>query len=174
MSVEVRRVAPDEWAEVKALRLRALGDAVAHLAFLDTLEHASAQPDAFWQERTRNAASGDQAAQFVAIADDGEWFGSATVIDHRDHPGSGLVVGVYVADGHRGAGTIEALFDAAASWARSTGRSALYLEVHVDNHRAQRAYERWGFVRTGEITHLDNGEEYVMVRAIGAADSVGA
>jgi GNAT superfamily N-acetyltransferase len=174
MSVEIRRIAPGEWEQVKALRLRALSDPVAHLAFLDTVEHASTQPDEFWQARTENAAIGDEAAQFVAIAEDGEWFGSATVIENRDHPGAGLVVGVYVADGHRGAGAIEALFDAAASWARRTGRSALYLEVHVDNHRAQRAYERWGFVRTGEISKLDNGEEYVMVHALGAADSVGA
>ncbi|MFE6733554.1 GNAT family N-acetyltransferase [Microbacterium sp. NPDC057650] len=174
MSVEIRRIAPGEWQEVKALRLRALGDAVAHLAFLDTVEHASTQPDEFWRDRTVNAAVGDAAAQFVAITADGEWVGSATVIENRDRPGSGLVVGVYVADGHRGAGTMEGLFDAAASWARQTGRSALYLEVHVDNLRAQRAYERWGFVRTGEVTQQHNGEEYVMVHALSAADSVGA
>ncbi|UJP11000.1 GNAT family N-acetyltransferase [Microbacterium sp. KUDC0406] len=166
MSFAVRRVAPGEWAEVRALRLRALADPVAHLAFLDTLEHASEQPEEFWQDRTRNAASGDQAAQFVAVSEDGDWFGTATVLDNRDRPGAGLVVGVYVADGYRGAGAIEGLFDAAATWAGQTGRAALYLEVHVDNHRAQRAYERCGFVRTGEITTLDNGQEYVMVRSL--------
>lgn len=174
MSFTIRRVGADEWPRVKELRLRALADPIAHLAFLDTLDNASAQPDEFWQQRSRNAASGDAAAQFVAVTAADEWFGSATVLEHADRPGVGLVVGVYVAEAHRGAGVIEALFDAAAGWAAETGRSALLLEVHVDNHRAQRAYERSGFVRTGEISQLENGAEFVMIRELEPAGTVGA
>ncbi|MGB4136179.1 MAG: GNAT family N-acetyltransferase [Microbacterium sp.] len=168
MTAEVRRIRADEWAEVKALRLRALADPVAHLAFLDTAPHAAAQPDVFWQQRAQNSAVGDGAAQFVAVADGGGWIGTATVLTSRDRPGAGLVVGVYIVDGHRGGGTIEALLDAAEAWSREQGHSALFLEVHVDNVRAQRAYERCGFVRTGEVTAHDNGEEYVMLRALSA------
>lgn len=160
----VRRIRADEWRQVKALRLQALADPVADLAFLDTLEHATSQPDEFWIERARNSADGADAAQFVAIADDGAWFGTATVLRHRDREGAGLVVGVYVADGHRGAGAIEALLDAAAEWTRQQGWSELLLEVHVDNARAIAAYERCGFVCTGEITEHVNGSEYVMRR----------
>lgn len=174
MTAVIRRVTAEEWPQVKQLRLQALTDPVAHIAFLDTHENASAQPDSFWQQRTRNAAAGSAAAQFVAIGDDGEWFASATVIEHSKRADTGLIVGVYVAEGHRGAGTLEALFNAAAQWAAETGRTALMLEVHADNLRAQRAYERCGFTRTGEVVQLDIGLEYEMVRPLGAAGTVGA
>lgn len=71
MSVHVRRVEAGEWSQVKDLRLRALADPAAPIAFLDTVEHASGQPDRFWQERTVNAAEPSAAAQFVAVTDAG-------------------------------------------------------------------------------------------------------
>ncbi|MFB7842492.1 GNAT family N-acetyltransferase [Microbacterium sp. NPDC056052] len=168
MSIEVRRVLATEWADVRDLRLRALQDPVAALAFLDTFENASAQPDEFWQHRTANAAEGGANAQFVAIGDDGGWFGSATVLPSglEGPESTALVVGVYVAEGHRGAGAIESLLDECATWSAEQGAYALTLEVHVDNHRAQAAYERCGFTRTGQITELENGREYVMVRPL--------
>ena len=168
MSIEIRRVLEDEWADVKALRLRSLQDPVAALAFLDTFENASKQPDEFWQRRTADAATGGPNAQYVAIAEDGEWFGSATVIPSAVAGGelTALVVGVFIAEGHRGAGIIEALFDECAAWAVEQGFAELTLEVHVDNERARAAYERCGFTRTGLITKLANGHEYVMTRPV--------
>lgn len=56
MTFTVRRVEADEWERVRDLRLRSLQDPVAALAFLDTFENASVQPDEFWQQRTANAA----------------------------------------------------------------------------------------------------------------------
>ncbi len=168
MSPAVRRVTADDWIAVRKLRLRALQDPAAALAFLDTFENASAQPDEFWRQRTENAAEGGPNAQYVAIAGDGEWFGSATVIPSRVAGGdaTALVVGVYVADGHRGAGTVEALFDECTAWAAEQGYAELTLEVHVENARAQAAYGRCGFTRTGLITVLPNGHEYVMTRPV--------
>lgn len=168
MSPHVRRVTAEEWEEVRGLRLRALQDPVAALAFLDTYENAAAQPAEFWQQRTVNAAEGGPNAQYVAISADGAWFASATVIPSRVAGGdpTALVVGVYVAEGHRGAGAIEALFDECAAWAVDQGFAELTLEVHVENHRAQAAYERCGFTRTGQITELANGREYVMTRPV--------
>lgn len=168
MSFAVRRIEAGEWRQVRELRLRSLQDPVAALAFLDTFENASAQPDEFWKQRTANAAEGGPNAQFVAVTEDEEWFGSATVLPSRfeGDDAAPLVVGVYVADGHRGAGAIETLLDECAAWAAEQGAVELTLEVHVDNHRAQAAYERCGFTRTGQITELANGREYVMVRPV--------
>ncbi len=73
---------------------------------------------------------------------------------------------MYVADGHRGQGAIETLLDECAIWSAERGFTELTLEVHVDNVRAQAAYERCGFVRTGQITELEHGREYVMVRPL--------
>ncbi|WP_424935765.1 MULTISPECIES: GNAT family N-acetyltransferase [Bacteria] len=166
--MRVRRIRADEADRVRDLRLRALADPVAEIAFLDTLENATAQPEDFWQARARRAAAGDEAAQFVAVAEDDEWFGTATVLvtDERRALRTALVVGVYVAEGHRGEGTVDALLDACAAWATDRGFAELVLEVHVDNARASAAYERCGFVRTGEITELANGHEHVMTRPL--------
>lgn len=174
MSFRVRRVEAHEWPQVKALRLRALADPAAPIAFLDTVEHANGQPDRFWEERAANAAAPSAVAQFVAVTDAGEWAGTATVLPHREHADAGLVVGVYVADEHRGTGMIDALLDGAAEWARGQGLSALVLEVHVDNDRAQAVYARSGFARSGEIETAGFGREWVMRRELARSGSADA
>ena len=170
-----RRVREDEWARVRDLRIRAVGDPDAGIAFLSTPEQELAHDDEFWRRRTLDAAIGDEAAQFVAEAD-GRWFGSATVLVRAvgtvDHTGRTVytaradVVGVYVSPEHRGAGTIDALFDAAAAWVAGLGIRRLTLDVHADNTRAQAAYRRNGFVPTGETFTSTIGPEIVMARAL--------
>ena len=71
----VRRVRRGEWQQVRELRLAALQDPDAGMAFLDSHAHAAAQPAAFWIARTDDAADGDRIAQF--IAEDGMGAGSA-------------------------------------------------------------------------------------------------
>jgi RimJ/RimL family protein N-acetyltransferase len=144
----VRRVRPDEHRRVRELRLAALGDPAASIAFLGTLSAARSQPEEFWRDRTERVASGDGAAQFVAL--DGEdWVGSATVLIRGDDPARADVVAVYVRPAHRGRGHIDRLLDAAASWAAGHGLGMLHLSVHADNARAQTAYRRAGFAPTG-------------------------
>lgn len=157
-ALTVRRVRAEEWRAVRELRLQALQDADAVVAFLDTYEHAADQPDVFWKARTERAANGDDAAQFVAV-DGTAWIGCVTVlrrpagdVDHlgRTHDAPRAdIVGVYVAPAHRGRGTIDALLSAAAEWAGALGDAALTLDVHADNARAQGAYRRSGFEPTG-------------------------
>lgn len=181
MSVVVRRVRGDEWERVRDLRLEAVRDPAASIAFLHSYETEAAHPDAFWQDRAANAAAGDAVAQFVAEAD-GRWIGTATVIrwdaGATDHHGRtvtvarGDVVGVYVTPEHRSGGVIDALLDAAATWGRDLGDGALVLDVHEDNHRAQGAYRRAGFVDTGHRFTGSIGPELEMSRALTSADSV--
>ena len=155
----VRRVRADEGERVRELRLQALRDRDAAIAFLDTAENAARHPSAFWADRAGGASTGTAAAQFVAEDDAGRWVGTATVLRRAagdvDHLGRSLdaarsdVVGVYVTPEARGAGLIDALLTACADWARSLGDDALFLDVHSDNARAEAAYVRNGFVRTG-------------------------
>lgn len=156
----VRAVRADEWASVRALRLAALRDPVADLAFYETYDEAAARPDGFWQERAAGGAEGASGArQFVAETEDGEWAGTVTVLMEAagsvDWAGAaverlqGCVVGVFVRAEHRGAGVIEALFEAALEWSWSWAAERVRLVVHEDNGRAVACYRRLGFSPTG-------------------------
>ncbi|KQN25448.1 acetyltransferase [Sphingomonas sp. Leaf33] len=56
---------------------------------------------------------------------------------------------LYVAGTHHGDGVGPALLDWAIGAARGFGADTLALSVYVDNHRAKRFYERYGFVDVG-------------------------
>lgn len=153
-------------SRVKALRLEALGDPAARIAFLDTLQDAQAQPEQFWIDRTVAAALSHEAAQFVA--EDGRvWVGSVTVL--RRDGDRALLVGVYVRPQHRGSSILNQLVEAAETWAQRQGCAELALDVHEDNLRAQAAYRKLGFVLTGESSQGPNGRELEMVRALPSA-----
>ncbi|MBT2485984.1 MULTISPECIES: GNAT family N-acetyltransferase [unclassified Microbacterium] len=175
MSVSVRRVRADEWQRVRDLRLDAVRDPLASIAFLTSYEAEAERPDEFWQDRAANSADGDTVAQFVAESN-GDWVGTVTVIRRNagdtDHHGRvvtaprGDVVGVFVRPEHRAAGIIDTLLSAAAEWARALGDGALALDVHVDNDRAQAAYRRAGFVDTGARFTASIGPETEMTRSL--------
>ncbi|MFC9326146.1 GNAT family N-acetyltransferase [Kitasatospora sp. NPDC057015] len=164
MSYLIRTVRDEDWPKVRDLRLAALQDPIAHLAFLETYETALAKTDAFWQERTTRAAAGESALQFVAELPDGRWLGTATALVEPagektffgDVPEQSQthVVGVYVLPEARGTGLAHALFRAVLewSWALAEPRfDRVRLYVHEDNGRAEAMYLRAGFTRTGEV-----------------------
>ncbi|MEU7067600.1 GNAT family N-acetyltransferase [Streptomyces sp. NPDC046161] len=158
----IRPVRGDEWKKAKELRLLALRDPAAAVAFLETLEAAEAQPDEFWQGRTERASQGRGARQFIAEAADGQWDGSVTLLVEAggvpDYFGEvveqeqGHMVGVFVRAEQRGTGLTEALFRAALEWAWSLEEPALErvrLFVHEENPRAEAFYRRFGFRESG-------------------------
>lgn len=186
-SITIRRVRADEGPMTRELRLEALADPVASIAFLETTEQALARPDSEWQERAeRNATAADQAG-FVAVVGDGTVINDGPV--SADGPGQGelvgsvvvfmrragepdyfqrvpavdtaTLVGVYVSPKARGRGVIDALIRAAADWTREAGYSELTLDVHERNVVAIASYRRAGFELVGEFTG-DDGRELAM------------
>ncbi|MFJ8658592.1 GNAT family N-acetyltransferase [Streptomyces sp. NPDC093795] len=163
MDFSIRVIRADEWEKARELRLTALRDPVAHLAFLDTYEAAVGRPDDFWRERAEGASeSGDgNARQFVAEASDGSWVGTILVLVER--PSDELrfgepakvvqthIVAVYVRPEVRGTGVTEALFRAGVEWSWSIPVSVerVRLYVHEENARAAAFYRRFGFVASG-------------------------
>lgn len=155
LDVTVRPVRAHEWEQVRALRVAAVHDPAAAIAFTDSAEHTASLPDDFWRERTAGGSvdAGDGAAvrQFVAEDTSGTWVGSATGLRERageqDYEGRTVprdgcsVVGVFVTPEARGGAVLAALFDAIAGWADAP----LRLYVHADNGRAARGYEKAGF-----------------------------
>jgi GNAT superfamily N-acetyltransferase len=180
MSYVIRSIRADEWPAVKELRLAALRDPVAHLAFTETYEEAAAKPDSFWRERAARAAEGAAGAQqIIAEGPDGEWVGTLTVL--VEEPGTtdwagfpverkqGHVVGVFVRPEERGNGLTDVLFDAGLQWAWAAGVERVRLIVHEENGRALRFYRRAGFEPSGVTVPLDgqSGEselEFVLDR----------
>ena len=171
----VRPVRAHEWRELRALRLEALQDESAPMAFLESYDAAAARPDGPWQEYARASAVDGPAAvsrQFVATAEDGTWVGSVVALVERagtrDHEGTtieqdgGHMVAVYLRPEHRGRGVMERLFAAAADWLRALGLPRIRLYVHADNARAQGLYARVGFRPTGATFTGSIGPEIEM------------
>lgn len=169
---------------MRELRLEALADPVASIAFLETTEQALARPDSEWRERAeRNATAADQAA-FVAVLDDEpgpdgslhhELVGSVTVFTRRSGEpdyferipavDTATMVGVYVSPAVRGRGVIDALIEAAAEWARGVGYPELTLDVHERNVVAIASYRRASFEIVGEFVG-DDGREIAMALSL--------
>ncbi|MFV0135054.1 GNAT family N-acetyltransferase [Streptomyces sp. HMX87] len=167
----IRAVRAEEWPAVRELRLRALRDPVAHLAFLETYEAAAARPESYWQERAARAAEGQPTAQqIIAEGPGGRWLGTLTVLMEEagttDWAGfpverrQGHVVGVFVRPEWRGSGLTKALFDAGLEWAWGRGAERVRLIVHEANGRAQGLYRKVGFAPSGVTVPLaDNAGE---------------
>ncbi|MGI5196865.1 N-acetyltransferase family protein [Streptomyces sp. CA-288835] len=160
MEPVIRSIRADEWAAVKEIRLDALRDPVAHLAFLETYEEAVGKPDSFWRERAAGAAEGVvERQQFVAEVD-GRWVGSVVVlVEEAGAEGTfggvsevrqGHLVGVFVRPEWRGRGVTERLFACAVEWAwEVAGVERVRLFVDERNSRAEGFYRKFGFVPSG-------------------------
>jgi GNAT superfamily N-acetyltransferase len=159
--VAVRRLGPDDWSTQRALRLAALADAPS--AFLTTLADAQQFPEQLWRDRIADNP------HFVADVD-GEPSGMAVglLID-----GAPEVVGVWVRPQARGTGAIEALLDAVSSWAAAQGHRRLRLWVVDGNRRAERAYARYGFTRTGRTQPVPGRPDEVEVEMVRPLSSLG-
>ncbi|MFE3633251.1 GNAT family N-acetyltransferase [Streptomyces cellostaticus] len=165
----VRAIRPDEWEAVKQLRLDALRDPVAHIAFLETYDEALARPDSFYRERAIGSGEGSGTArQFIAETPGGSWAGTVTVLLEQagttDWAGcpverrQGHVVGVFVRPEHRANGLIGMLLDAGVAWAWRQRAERVRLFVHADNTRAQGAYRKAGFGPSGLVVSFSKDE----------------
>ena len=138
MEFEIRRVAPDEWAAFRDVRLAALAEAPG--AFAATLDMEAGYDERRWRERVGRSAF------FLA------WDGDrpvGMVGGYRQDDGGWHVISMWVAPQARGAGLAERLIDAVAGHARGQNASTLTLWVTDGNDRARAFYRRVGFRSTG-------------------------
>lgn len=61
---------------------------------------------------------------------------------------------LYVLGEHHGTGIAQTLMDWAIDEARRRGAAELYLTVYIDNHRARRFYDRYGFEAVGRYDFM--------------------
>jgi ribosomal protein S18 acetylase RimI-like enzyme len=96
--------------------------------------------------QVRLALEDDKIAGFCKIGPvvfPGEWPASAFEL-HQ----------LYILGPWQGEGLAPVLMDWAIDRARARGSSELILSVYVDNHRARRLYEKYGFVEIGQYTFM--------------------
>lgn len=73
---------------------------------------------------------------------------------------------LYILKEHHGTGIAHALMDWALDEARRRGAEELYLTVYIDNHRARRFYDRYGFEDVGRYAFMvgEQADEDVIMR----------
>jgi GNAT superfamily N-acetyltransferase len=137
--VRVDVLGPDDWQRWRELRLEALAD--TPIGFAEYHADALKLTDEEW--RTRWSRPGLRVMAYDGRVPLGMAGG------FRDSDGLPVLFGVYVRPEVRGGEVLAALVEAVALWAAP---EPLTLDVHVDNVRARRAYEKLGFAITGETT----------------------
>ncbi len=144
MSIEVRRLPPDEWEVWRDLRLRSLAESPD--AFGSMLAREQAFTEAEWRDRMRSMP-------VVALVDG---IPAALGGGYRIRPGWVQVVAMWTAPEFRRRGLGSLVLRAVVEAARAEGRQ-VRLDVARGNVAARAAYERAGFVATGETEPLREG-----------------
>jgi ribosomal protein S18 acetylase RimI-like enzyme len=147
MSVDIRRITPDDGPELREVRLAALTDAPS--AFGATFAEEAARSDSAWSDRALWASAGVERITLLARQRDGV-VGIAG--GYREEIGSTEVhlVSVWTAPEARRSGLGRLLVGAVIDWAVETGASSVGLWVTRGNTPAQLLYESMGFRETGE------------------------
>lgn len=113
----------------------------------------------------------------VAEADD-EMIGFVMLVPGHDHPAVQAwrpvrLSRIYIAPARLGAGIGGQLMERCIAEAGAGGHDVMWLSVWAENGRAVAFYERWGFVKVGEMTFDYAGDpqrDFVMSRPIGGAN----
>jgi ribosomal protein S18 acetylase RimI-like enzyme len=143
----VRRLGPDDWETFREIRLRSLTDSPD--AFASTLEREQAFVEDEWRQRLTGQ---------VCVVDDPE---PVAVGGTFAHDGMLHVFGMWTDPDHRGRGHARRILDALIP-----ADTDVVLDVNTSNDGARTAYERYGFVRTGEMEPLRPGSEQQIERMV--------
>jgi ribosomal protein S18 acetylase RimI-like enzyme len=157
VSPTVRRLGADEADLLRALRLRALGD--APMAFGSTLAREETYGPEQWERWAAASATGEQQAIFIAEPACGMASG---VIDDED-PALAHLYAMWVAPEARGSGAGRALLDAVVAWATDRGTERLVTSVTDGNAAAAALYAGAGFADTGRREPLGHSDAVVAV-----------
>lgn len=151
-AITIHRVEPDEWEQLRDIRLRALANAPA--AFGSSLARERGQSERYWRDwASGTTRSGDRIATFIAVAED-RWLALAAGIRPPDDPQTAALVSMWVDPALRRRGAAHALVEAVAEWARDQGARRLELWVTRKNTPARTLYLRSGFTPDGRTQPL--------------------
>jgi ribosomal protein S18 acetylase RimI-like enzyme len=144
-TLDVYLLTPEEWRELRAVRLRALRDS-PH-AFTSSYVRELLWTELEWRRSF-------DAATWTVAREAEEVIGLARSVGESEQHAARHVEGVWVAPTHRRRGVFRALLHTLAETDRQMGVTELLIWVMEDNYDAQRAYEALGFEPTGERQFL--------------------
>ena len=149
-SLSIRPLRTDEWALLRALRMRALTDAPD--AFAQTIGEFQGEPETYWQQLAKNLRLSHHEF-FIAFLNEepiGITYGHLEAADrHVAQVGS-----MWVSPMARGKGIGKQLLHRAMSWATAQGVQRIKLWVTAGNSPAMKLYQSSGFVPTGKTDIL--------------------
>ena len=152
-------------------------DRVFRQSFCDTFAHLYRPEDlaAFLADFTAQAWSDeftDQGYRFRVAEIDGHVVGfvklGPSALPVETNKRAVELRQIYVLKEHHGSGIAAELSDWAIKEAQRQGFEELYLTVYVDNHRARRFYERYGFEAVGRYDFMvgSHADEDIIMRKV--------
>ncbi|MEP7379270.1 MAG: GNAT family N-acetyltransferase [Chloroflexota bacterium] len=157
--VDIRRIAPTDWALLREMRLASLTDAPE--AFGQRYENAASEPEAEWRSAARASSSGDRRAWFIARRGEGAAARDVGLVQARRRPpGDCLLFSMWVAPAARRSGAGRLLVNAVAAWAAGWGGKRVVLWVFGANEGALRFYQRLGFKLLPEGPDAESGRSF--------------
>lgn len=166
MSTSYRDARPEDAETLDAIFDEVFCDTFAHLyrpedlqAFLTSFGISD------WEKQLRDPAFAVRIAEV-----DGEPAGYAKIgplkLDVQPNGPAILLDQLYLLNKHHGSGIAHALMDWVIAESRRRGARALYLTVFIDNHRARRFYDRYGFEDVGRYDFMvgSQADEDVIMR----------
>lgn len=166
MTATYRDAGPDDAATLDRIFDTTFCDTFAHLYRPEDLEaFLSSFGITDWQAQLANPAyafrlaeHGGEAAGYVKL-------GPMKLPFETERPAI-LLDQLYVLNQHHGAGIARQLMDWALDEARRRGAEEMYLTVYIDNHRARRFYDRYGFEAVGKYDFMvgSQADEDIIMR----------
>jgi diamine N-acetyltransferase len=152
--ISYRDALPSDAATLDRIFETSFCDTFAHLYRAEDLEaFLSGFGAAYWQKQLTDPAYGFRVAEA-----DGEPVAYVKLgpLKVPVQPGGPAMLfdQLYVLKVHRGSGIARQLVDWALLEARRRGAEELYLTVYVDNHRARRLYDNYGFEVVGRYDFM--------------------
>jgi GNAT superfamily N-acetyltransferase len=152
-------------------------DRIFDTSFCDTFAHLYRSEDleAFltgfgisdWEEQLRDPAFACRIAEVEGDPVGYVKLGPLNIPVEEDSPAL-LLDQLYILKPYHGAGIAHALMDWTLDEARRRGALRLYLTVYVDNHRARRFYDRYGFQTVGRYDFMvgNHADEDIIMRKV--------
>jgi len=144
--MKVRRIAPGDWREWKASRLRALADAPD--AFASTLATEEGESDDSWRSYARYCSAAQTSAAFLARDEKDTVAGMvAAYLDDGETAGA-YICAMWVAPESRNRGVGRLLIEEAGSWLVQAGANEVKAWISDENTSAMDFYKTLGFELT--------------------------